>query len=377
MSRAMELSSFKYLFSPLPEEYRAMDPEERRVRTWKARRALGKDLILLAHNYQNDSIVEFADHIGDSYQLSVWSTKATEARYIIFCGVSFMAETAYILNEGTKTVILPSMDASCPMAGMAERVQVDVAWEFLTSQMDPTEIVPIVYINSYADLKAFAGMYGGTVCTSSNAEQAFRWALKDGKKVFFLPDKNLGINMVRRLGFPDDESIVWNPWARAFEGDGSLHLAKKRFFQWLGFCQVHDRFRAEHIQEVRARYPDIRVLVHPECLPEVVAEADEVGSTSYIVRRIEEAVAGTKWAIGTEFHLVSRLKRSHPEQFIIPLGCEVCIDCNAMQQIQPEYLLWVMEQLAQGNILNRIEVESETMGWARVALDRMLSLAMS
>ncbi|MHA2647771.1 MAG: quinolinate synthase NadA [bacterium JZ-2024 1] len=375
MSRSMtSLSAFRYLFTPLPEEYRHMNSEERRERTWQAKRTLGKDLVILAHNYQNDSVVEFADHIGDSYQLSVWSTKAEDARYIIFCGVSFMAETAYILNEGKKTVILPSMEASCPMAGMAERVQVDVAWEIVTSEIPEDDILPIVYINSYADLKAFAGIYGGMVCTSSNAERAFRWALDRGKRIFFFPDKNMGINMARRLGFLDNSSVIWNPWSQQFEGDGALTLADKRFFHWLGFCQVHDRFRVEHIEEVRQKYPGIRVLVHPECLPEVVARADEIGSTSYIVKRVEEASPGTKWAIGTEFHLVNRLKRQHPGQFIIPLGCEVCIDCNAMQQIQPEYLLWVMERLLHGDAVNQVMVDDETMEWARVALDRMLTL---
>jgi quinolinate synthase len=374
MKKTMELSAWKHLFSPLPEEYRSLDPEERRERTWKARKALGKELIVLAHNYQNDAIVEFADHIGDSYQLSVWSTKAKDARYIVFCGVSFMAETAFILNEGRKTVILPSMEASCPMAGMAERVQVEEAWKVVAPQVGEENLLPIVYINSYADLKAFAGIHGGTICTSSNAERAFRWALELGKKIFFFPDKNLGINMARRLGFPDEAGVIWNPWARAFETNGTLDLSRKQFFHWLGFCQVHDRFRVEHIHQVREKYPDIRVLVHPECLPEVVALADEIGSTSYIVKRIQEAEAGTKWAIGTEFHLVNRLKKEHPEQFIIPLGCEVCIDCNAMQQIQPEYLLWVLEELAQGRVQNEVIVAEEDLGWARVALDRMLTL---
>jgi quinolinate synthase len=374
MTKTVELSAWKHLFNPLPDEYRDLDPEERRSRTWKAKKALGKELIVLAHNYQNDSIVEFADHIGDSYQLSVWSTKAKDARYIIFCGVSFMAETAFILNEGKKTVVLPSMEASCPMAGMAERVQVDAAWELVTSQVPEDDIVPIVYINSYADLKAFAGVHGGTICTSANAERAFRWAVAQTRKVFFFPDKNLGINMARRLGFPDSAGVVWNPWARQFEGNGHLTLSERRFFHWLGFCQVHDRFRVEHVSEVRAKYPQIRVLVHPECLPEVVALADEVGSTSYIVKRAEESRAGTQWAIGTEFHLVNRLKNQHPEQFIIPLGCEVCIDCNAMQQIQPDYLLWVMEELTEGRAPNRVTVSEDDLGWARVALDRMLAL---
>ncbi len=366
------LNLFRHTFAPLPEEYRHIPPQERRERIRRTKRRLGKALLLLAHNYQNDEIVSYADYVGDSYQLSRWSLQHPEAEVIVFCGVSFMAETAYILNEGRKTVLLPSMEAACPLAGMAEVVQVQEAWKALTAAAPAECWYPIVYINSYADLKAFAGVHGGTVCTSANAERAFRRARENGKRIFFLPDKNLGLNLLPRLGCRRSEAVLWNPWAKGIEGEKALQEAE--FVFWWGFCQVHDRFRKEHVLEVREKYPDIRVLVHPECLPEVVDLADEVGSTSYIVRRVRESPPGTKWAIGTEFHLVHRLKKEHPEQFIIPLGCEECIDCNAMRQIQPEYLLWVLEELEAGRPRNRIHLEEDVLHWARVALARMLEL---
>lgn len=374
MPESLTLNLFRYTFSPLPEEYWDIPELERVERTRKVKKYLGKDVLLLAHNYQRDEIVEFADFTGDSYQLSRFAAENRDARTVVFCGVSFMAETVDILCEGRKTVILPSMEASCPMAGMAELVQVEKAWEEVSDLIVAEDILPITYINSYADLKAFTAKHNGAVCTSSNALAVFQWALHQNRRIFFYPDQNLGLNIWLRAGQTESDTLLWNPWESRLGGNSPEKIKKTRLFLWRGFCQVHDRFKVEHVREVKAKYPDIKVLVHPECIREVVALADVVGSTSQIIRAVEKAPSGTKWAIGTEFHLVNRLKNRHPEQFIIPLGCEVCIDCNAMQQIDPNYLLWVMEELAEGRVHNRIRVEEEDAHWARVALQRMLAI---
>ena len=368
------LGDFRYLFSPLPEEYRVIPEDERRERTWRAKRRLGKSTLILAHNYQSDEIVQFADFTGDSYQLSRRAAEDKESTYIVFCGVSFMAETADIVSGGKKIVILPSMEASCPMAGMAEMVQVQKHWGDLADLVGEDSLLPITYINTYADLKAFTGKKGGAICTSSNAEAVFRWALKKNRRIFFFPDYHLGENIGRKVGIPREQMVIWNPWEGKYGGLSPDVVQKAFLYLWMGFCQVHDRFRVEHIAQVKEKYPNIKILVHPECIPEVVEKADEVGSTSRIIEIVEKSPPGTQWAIGTEYHLVNRLKNQHPEQFIIPLGCEVCIDCNAMRQIDPNYLLWILEELGEGRVHNRIQVDEETAEWARVALDKMLRI---
>jgi quinolinate synthase len=364
-----DLSLFKYdNLEQLPPAYRDLEENERTERIEAALDELGEDVVILGHNYQRREIVEHADFVGDSYQLSKEAANA-DAPYVIFGGVTFMAESADIITDEEQSVILPSMEASCPMAGMAEALQVDAAWAELTAETD-ADIIPITYMNSYADLKAFCAEQGGLVCTSSNAHRAFEWAFERGDKVLFLPDKHLGENTAHRLGM-EDTIAEWDPWDP--ESDAAA-AAKEDIILWEGYCQVHERFRAEHIEELRAERPDANVVVHPECRREVVEAADVVGSTSTICQTVEEADPGETWAIGTEIHLAKHLDRWHPEVEVLPLCGDACMDCNAMRQIDPNYLTWVLEELTEGRERNVIEVPAGEKELAQVALDRMLEI---
>ncbi len=366
-----ELSLFKYdNLEQLPAEYRELTEAERTERIETARAELGDDVVILGHNYQRREIVEHSDFIGDSYQLSVEAANA-DAKYVIFGGVTFMAESADIITDDDQTVILPSMEASCPMAGMAEALQVDAAWEEITSAAPGSDIIPITYMNSYADLKAFCAEQGGLVCTSSNAHRAFEWAFERGDKVLFLPDKHLGENTAHRLGMQDNMA-EWDPWDP--EGKDAEQVAKSDIILWDGYCQVHERFRVDHIEQVREEHPDAKVIVHPECRREVVEAADKAGSTAAITETIENAEPGETWAIGTEIHLTRHLQRWHPEVNVLPLCGDACMDCNAMRQIDPNYLTWVLEELVEGRERNVIEVAPEEKELAKVALDRMLEV---
>jgi quinolinate synthase len=365
-----DLSLFKYdNLEQLPPEYRALDEAERTERIEAALETLGDRVVVLGHNYQRREIVEHADFVGDSYGLST-EAAAADADYVVFGGVTFMAESADIITDDDQTVILPSMEASCPMAGMAEALQVDAAWADLTAATE-SDIVPVTYMNSYADLKAFCADHGGLVCTSSNAHRAFEWAFERGDTVLFLPDKYLGTNTAHRLGVEDD-TVEWDPWdpdsvdpARAVENDVIL---------WDGYCQVHERFRREHVDSVRETHPSANVVVHPECRRAVVEAADVVGSTATIRETVAEADPGETWAIGTEIHLANHLDRWHPEVEVLPLCGDACMDCNAMRQIDPNYLAWVLEELVAGRERNVIEVDAETKELAGVAMERMLQL---
>jgi quinolinate synthase len=364
-----DLSLFKYdNLEQLPPAYRDLDEEERTGRIEAALDELGDDVVILGHNYQRREIVEHADFVGDSYQLSQEAASA-DAPYVIFGGVTFMAESADIITDESQSVILPSMEASCPMAGMAEALQVDAAWAELTAETD-ANIIPITYMNSYADLKAFCAEQGGLVCTSSNAHKAFEWAFERGDKVLFLPDKHLGENTAHRLGM-EDSVAEWDPWDP--ESDAAT-AAQEDIILWEGYCQVHERFRAGHIEELRAERPDVNVVVHPECRREVVEAADVVGSTSTICQTVEEADPGDAWAIGTEIHLANHLDRWHPEVEVLPLCGDACMDCNAMRQIDPNYLTWVLEELIDDTERNVIEVAPGEKELAQVALDRMLEI---
>jgi len=366
-----ELSLFKYdNLEQLPPEYRDLDEAERTERIEAAKAELGDDLVILGHNYQRREIVEHSDFIGDSYQLSKEAAGA-DAPYVIFGGVTFMAESADIITDDEQSVILPSMEASCPMAGMAEALQVDAAWEEITNAAPDANIIPITYMNSYADLKAFCAEQGGLVCTSSNAHRAFEWAFERGDKVLFLPDKHLGENTAHRLGMADDVA-EWDPWDP--EGKDAEQVAKSDIILWDGYCQVHERFRVDHIEQVRAEHPDAKVIVHPECRREVVEAADKAGSTATITQTIEDAEPGDTWAIGTEIHLTNHLARWHPEVNVLPLCGDACMDCNAMRQIDPNYLTWVLEELVEGRERNVIEVAPDEKELAKVALDRMLEV---
>ena len=366
-----DLSLFKYdNLEQLPPGYRDLDEAARTERIGSALDELGDDVLILGHNYQRREIVEHADFIGDSYALSKRAAEA-DASHIVFCGVTFMAESADIITDDDQTVLLPSMEASCPMAGMAEALQVDAAWAELTAADPDSEIIPITYMNSYADLKAFCAEQGGLVCTSSNAHRAFEWAFERGDKVLFLPDKHLGENTAHRVGL-EDSTAEWDPWDP--EGKDPEEVADSEVILWDGYCQVHERFREDHVTGVREEYPDAQVVVHPECRREVVEAADVVGSTSTICETIEEAEAGETWAIGTEIHLAEHLARWHPEIEVLPLCGDACMDCNAMRQVDPNYLTWVLEGLTEGVERNAVEVTPQEKELARVALDRMLEV---
>ncbi|QLH80330.1 quinolinate synthase NadA [Halosimplex pelagicum] len=366
-----DLSLFKYdNLEQLPPAYRDLAEAERTERIESALAELGDDVVILGHNYQRREIVEHADFVGDSYQLSKEAAEA-DAEYVIFGGVTFMAESADIITDDAQSVILPSMEASCPMAGMAEALQVDAAWAEITGAAPDEEIIPITYMNSYADLKAFCAEQGGLVCTSSNAHKAFEYAFEKGDKVLFLPDKHLGENTAYRLGM-EDEIAEWDPWDP--EGKAAEEVVQNDIVLWDGYCQVHERFSESHIEDLRERRPDANVVVHPECRREVVEAADVVGSTSTICETVENADPGDAWAIGTEIHLAKHLDRWHPEVEVLPLCGDACMDCNAMRQIDPNYLTWVLEELVEGRERNVIEVAPEEKELAQVALDRMLEI---
>jgi quinolinate synthase len=366
-----DLSLFKYdNLEQLPAAYRDLDEGERTERIETALEELGDDVVVLGHNYQRREIVEHADFVGDSYQLSVEAANA-DAEYVVFGGVTFMAESADIITDEDQTVVLPSMEASCPMAGMAEALQVDAAWAELTEAAPDAAVVPITYMNSYADLKAFCAEQGGAVCTSSNAADVFEWAFERGDTVLFLPDKHLGYNTAHELGL-ENSVAEWDPWDP--EGLDADEAADAEIVLWDGYCQVHERFRASHVEDLRERRPEANVVVHPECRREVVEAADVVGSTSTICQTVEEADAGDTWAIGTEIHLAKHLDRWHPEVEVLPLCGDACMDCNAMRQIDPNYLTWVLEELVDGNEPNVVRVDPETKELAETAMDRMLSI---
>ncbi len=372
----MDLNLFKYgsQLKSLPEKYQAMDPDDIVERIREAKDELGERLILLGHNYQQRVIYDLCDFTGDSYKLSKKAAELQETEYVVFCGVSFMAESADILTADRQKVMLPSMAAACPMAGMAETVQVGEAWENLTEFVDEEDVVPVTYMNSYADLKAFCAEHGGTVCTSSNAERIFQWAFEKDKRIFFLPDEHLGRNVATFLDVPDERQPLWNPWAGDTGGLTSEQIRRGRVYLWAGNCQVHQRFTPEDVHTVRQDHPDVEVIVHPECRREVVQLADHHGSTSTIIDTIEGADPGTTWAVGTEFNLVDHLDRRHSDRTVLPLGCEECIDCNAMAQISPAYLLWTLDELRDDNPINVISVDPRDAELAREALDRMMEL---
>ncbi|MBP2251443.1 quinolinate synthase [Halarchaeum solikamskense] len=361
-----ELSLFKYgNLEALPSDYRDLSETERRQRIAAAREVLGDDVLVLGHNYQRREIVEHADHVGDSYQLSEYAADS-DAEHVVFCGVTFMAESADLLTDDEQTILLPSMEASCPMAGMAEALQVDAAWERIERATEG-DVVPITYMNSYADLKAFCAEHGGLVCTSSNADAAFEWALSRGDTVVFLPDKHLGRNTANAMGL--DSVVEFDPWADASSGD----LGDADAVLWDGYCQVHERFTADHVADARDAHPDATVVVHPECRPEVVAAADETGSTATISETVADADREETVVVGTEIHLVEHLDRWH-ETDVVALCGDACMDCNAMRQVDPNYLTWILEGLADGVERNVVSVDPDVARSAEVALDRMLEL---
>ncbi len=340
-----------------------------------AKTRLGAECVILGHHYQRDEVVRFADFRGDSYRLSQTAAESN-AQYIVFCGVHFMAESADVLSRGGQSVVLPDLNAGCSMADMAEITQVEDAWEQfvrlgLTDDAG-TGITPITYMNSTAAIKAFCGERGGLVCTSANAAGAFDWALARNEKIFFLPDQHLGRNTGFAKGIPLNEMIVWDPYM-PMGGQTPDRLRNAKVVLWKGHCSVHQRFLPEHVDKVRAAYPGIQVVVHPECRWEVCQKADGLGSTDRLIRYVKEAPAGTSFAIGTEIHLVNRLAKENPDKQIVSLDSSGCL-CTTMFRISPQHLCWALENLVDGNVVNRIQVKESVKHWARVALDRMLEV---
>lgn len=338
-----------------------------------ARSALGKRAMVLGHHYQRDEVIDFADIRGDSFKLAQAAADNSAAEYVIFCGVHFMAESADILTTDFQKVILPDLSAGCSMADMATATQVNDCWNQLSKLNIATKTIPITYMNSSAAIKSFTGRNGGAVCTSSNAERAMKWAFEKGEKILFLPDQHLGRNTaVLKLGLSLQDCVIWNPW-KPNGGLTDQELKNAKVILWRGHCSVHGRFSIDNVNLVREKLPDVKVLVHPECKNEVVAAADVVGSTEMIIKTVQESAPGSKWAIGTELNLVQRLANENPDKEIVFLDKTVCY-CSTMNRIDLPHLVWAMESLVQGNIVNQITVEAETAKFAKVALDRMLAL---
>ncbi|SCL16438.1 quinolinate synthetase [Micromonospora nigra] len=343
------------------------------ARAAAAKAALGERVFVLGHHYQRDEVIQFADVTGDSFKLAREAAARPGAEYIVFCGVHFMAESADILTSDAQKVILPDLAAGCSMADMAVLSQVEKAWDVLTELGVAADTVPVTYMNSSADIKGFVGRNGGVVCTSSNAKRALDWAYEQGGKVLFLPDQHLGRNTaVLEMGFSLDDCVLYDP----HKPNGGLspeQLRDARMILWRGHCSVHGRFTLDSVNDVRERVPGVNVLVHPECRHEVVRAADLVGSTEYIIRTIESAPAGSAWAVGTELNLVRRLALAHPDKQIMFLDKAVCY-CSTMNRIDLPHLVWALEELVAGRVVNQITVDADTAHHARVALDQMLAL---
>jgi quinolinate synthase len=365
------------------KSYKSLENAELAARIQAVRDRLGPKLLILGHHYQQDEVIEQSDFRGDSYLLSENAAQSDECRTIVFCGVHFMAETADILanrpeklatRDGRRVrVILPDLAAGCSMADMAGIEQIEDAWDQLSEVVDTEDITPVTYINSAASLKAFVGRHGGIVCTSSNARAAMQWAFARTSRVMFFPDQHLGCNTALGMNITEEQMPIWDPFADEFGGSTAEALQNSKVILWKGHCSVHQMFKAEHVARFREQHPGIKILVHPECPREVFELADEAGSTGKIIKVVEAAPPGSKWAIGTELHLVNRLKEEHPEQEIHFLSPVVCM-CATMYRIDLAHLCWCLENLAAETPVNTIEVEEETAKWSLLALERMLEV---
>jgi quinolinate synthase len=360
------------LQSPLPDRYTQAEPEELRARIRAAKAELGSRLLILGHHYQRDEVIDWADMRGDSFKLARFAADNTEATDIVFCGVHFMAESADVLTGDHQRVILPDLNAGCSMADMANIDQVEEAWEELARVTDVNRIVPITYMNSSAALKAFVGEHGGAVCTSTNARAVLDWAFARGRKVLFFPDQHLGRNTGMAMGYTADDMRVWNP-RLDLGGLTEADCKEATFLLWKGHCSVHQRFRPEHVDAFRAEHPDGIVVVHPECAYETCTMADQVGSTDFIIKAVAAAPAGSVIGVGTEIHLVNRLDNETPDKTVVSLDPLVC-PCSTMFRIDAPHLAWVLEELVAGRVVNQITVDADTAKWAKVALERMLSI---
>ncbi|WP_374178978.1 quinolinate synthase NadA [Leifsonia sp. WHRI 6310E] len=377
-SMADPIPAFTPRQGELPEEYRTASADELHTRILDAKAALGDRVAVMGHFYQRDEVVQFADFVGDSFQLANAAKARPEAEAIVFCGVHFMAETADIVSRSDQRVILPNLAAGCSMADMADLDSVQECWEQL-EELYGTEpdaegrapVIPVTYMNSSAALKAFCGEHGGIVCTSSNAATVLDWAFERGQRVLFFPDQHLGRNTAKAMGVPLEQMPLWNP-RKAWGGTDEQTLQDARVILWHGFCSVHKRFTVGQIANARAEFPGVRVIVHPECPMDVVDAADAYGSTDYIVKAIQAAPAGSTFAIGTEINLVQRLAAQFPQHTIFCLDSVVC-PCSTMYRIHPGYLAWVLEGLVRGEVYNQVSVPAEVAEPARVALERMLA----
>lgn len=343
------------------------------ARATAAKAALGSKVLILGHHYQRDEVIQFADITGDSFKLAQAAAEQTEAEYIIFCGVHFMAESADILTGPHQKVILPDLAAGCSMADMATAAQVDQCWEELEKLGVAERTVPVTYMNSSAAIKSFTGKHGGTICTSSNAEKTLRWAFDKAEKILFLPDQHLGRNTaVENLGLSLEECVIWNPW-KPQGGLTEEEILNAKMILWRGHCSVHGRFTAESIADFRSRVPGVRIIVHPECQNDVVKAADVVGSTEKIIKTVTESAPGTEWAVGTELNLVGRLAAQNPDKKVYFLDRTVCY-CSTMNRIDLPHLVWALESLVNGSVVNQITVDGETARYSKLALEQMLAL---
>lgn len=363
----------------VPTRYLKMSPDHIESGIRYARKEIGSKALVLGHHYQREDVIQFADLRGDSYLLSKYAASAGDAKWIIFCGVHFMAETADLLTADDQHVILPNMAAGCSMADMAATEDVEDAWDELSDVLgdngdsDLAELIPVTYMNSTAAIKALCGRNGGLVCTSSNADKAFDWAFERGKRILFLPDQHLGRNIGLAKGISEDEMVVWNPF-KPLGGLSEEQLHDAKVILWQGHCSVHTRFTVKQIAEARRDDPGVNVIVHPECVREVVDAADSYGSTEYIRNTVENAPSGTSWAIGTEINMVNRLRDENPDKRIFCLDPVVC-PCATMYRIHPAYVLWVLEGIMAGVGINIVEVDPVTKRDALVAVERMLEVA--
>jgi quinolinate synthase len=355
----------------IPRPYFKIPADERDERIWSLRNQLGDRLVVLGHHYQRDEVIQFADFRGDSFKLSQQAAARTEAEFILFCGVHFMAESADILGQEHQKVILPNLEAGCSMADMAKPEDVTAAWDALRD-LGIDGLVPITYMNSAASLKAFCGRNGGIVCTSSNAERVFDWAFERGERLIFFPDEHLGRNTAWKKGIPHEKMVVWDPF-QPLGGTTPEQLRNAQIILWKGYCSVHARFSVEQIEQARQTHPGIDVVVHPECRFEVVQAADLDGSTEFIINVTRAAPSGSTWAIGTEINLVNRLQQEMPDKTIFCLDPVIC-PCSTMYRVHPAYVLWSLEHLARDEVVNQIVVDPETRAGALTALERMLSV---
>jgi quinolinate synthase len=364
---------------PLPDRYLGLSDEEMDRRIAAAKAKLGSRLVVLGHHYQRDEVIKFADYTGDSFKLARHISARPEAEFIVFCGVHFMAESADVLSAPHQQVILPDLAAGCSMADMAAPDQLETCWEELQQMgiavrgAERAGVVPVTYINSAAAIKSFVGERGGTVCTSSNAMATLKWGFTQGEKILFLPDQHLGRNTAYKMGIPLDQMVVWDP-NEIFGGLEPEQVMRAKMILWKGHCSVHERFSVAQIRAVRRQHPDVRVIVHPEVPWEVVQEADDNGSTEYILKQVRNGPPGSVWAVGTEIHLVNRLAQEvAPEKTVLSLDQFGCL-CSTMFRVSPNHLLWILEELLAGRVHNRVVVPAEQKHWNKVALDRMLSI---